>query len=151
MIDEKRFWSRVLRYDGGCWNWTGAVDTRGYGQMRISGKLFRSHRIAYELTFGPIPRGIGHHGTVVMHSCDNRLCCNPSHLSLTDHSGNMADMAIKNRRKGINAGDNNGRAKLTAEHVQAIRADTRGKRTIASEYGISPAQVQRVRLGKQWA
>nr|WP_296201707.1 hypothetical protein [uncultured Hyphomicrobium sp.] len=62
----------------------------------------------------------------------------------------MADMKAKGRRKAVNAASANGRAKLTPEQVQAIRADTRGKRTIAKDYGISPAQAQRVRLGVQW-
>lgn len=67
-----------------------------------------------------------------------------------DHKANMADVRVKGLRKNINTGSRNGRAKLTSEQVQAIRNDTRGKRTIAPEYGISPAQVQRVRLGLQW-
>lgn len=146
MIDAKRFWSRVLGFEGGCWEWTGSVDTRGYGNLKVSNKTVRAHRLAYELANG-VALGPG---SVVMHSCDNRICCNPSHLELGTQADNMADMAMKNRRKMINAGAQNGRAKLTAEQVQAIRADKRGKRTIAPEYGISPAQVQRVRLGLQW-
>jgi len=150
MVDAKRFWSRVLGFEGGCWEWTGAIDTRGYGNLRVDGKTARAHRVAYSLVHGEIPSGEGHHGTVIMHTCDNRLCCNPDHLKATDQSGNMADMAMKGRRKGFGAGSSNGRAKLTPEQVQAIRADNRGKRTIAPEYGVSPAQVQRVRLGLQW-
>ena len=45
----------------------------------------------------------------------------------------------------------NGRAKLTPEQVHAIRLDKRGKRTIAKDYGISPAQAQRIRNGQQWS
>jgi len=85
-----------------------------------------------------------------MHKCDNRLCCRPDHLVIGSHGDNMADMRSKGRRKDVNAGEQNGRAKLTAEQVALIRVDTRGKRTIAKDYGISPAQAQRIRLGQQW-
>ena len=151
MTVESRFWNKVSRgADDACWLWTGSVDTRGYGQMNFEGLTRRSHRISWELTRGPIPQGAGHHGTVVMHTCDNRLCCNPSHLELGDHKANMADMRDKGRRKQINAGQLNGRAKLTPEQVHAIRQDQRGKRTIAKDYNVSPAQVQRIRTGQQW-
>lgn len=144
-----KFWSRTTR-QGDCILWTGSVDSRGYGNLRWNGKISRAHRVAYELLHGPIPSGRGHHGTVVMHSCDNRLCVNPSHLRLGDHAANMADMKAKGRRKIIGSGSANGRCKLTLEQVEAIRADRRSKRSIAPEYGISPAQVQRIRLGTQW-
>jgi hypothetical protein len=146
-----RFWSRVNMGGDGCWRWTGAVDTRGYGSVRIGGKLHRAHRVAYVLSFGAIPEGTGHHGTVIMHTCDDRLCCNPAHLRIGSHVANMADMKAKSRRKGIGSGADNGRAKLTPEQVTAIRQDARSQRTIAKDYGISPAQARRVRLGLQWS
>lgn len=85
-----------------------------------------------------------------MHKCDNRLCCRPEHLAVGSHAENMEDMRNKGRRKNINSGEKNGRAKLTAEQAERIRADIRGKRTIAKEFGVSQAQVQRIRLGQQW-
>lgn len=149
MNSEREFWTN-LRKDGTCWIWQGAVDSRGYGHLRWFRKVMRAHRLAYELSKGAIPTGGGYHGTVVMHSCDNRLCCNPGHLRAGSHADNMSDMKTKGRRLAKGAGTANGRAKLTPEQVQAIRADGRGKRTIAPEYGISPAQVQRIRKGVQW-
>lgn len=73
-----------------------------------------------------------------------------AHLQLGNHETNMADMREKGRRKQINTGQANGRAKLTVEQVRAIRTDLRGKRAIALEYGISPAQAQRIRNRQQW-
>ena len=151
-MDRKQWFLSRLDCDApnGCWTWTRCVDSRGYGHVVVSGKAWRAHRYAYTLFVGPIPQGVGHHGTVVMHTCDNRKCCNPAHLKLGDHQTNMADMKAKARRKEIGAGASNGRAKLSIKQVNAIRSDTRGKRTIAPEYGISPAQVQRIRRGQQW-
>lgn len=135
---------------GDCLEWSGAVDSRGYGNLSWNGRKMRAHRVAYEIANGKIPKGEGHHGTVVMHSCDNRLCCNPEHLSIGTHADNMADMAKKGRRKSIAEGESNGRCKLTEDQVIAIRKDTRGKRVIAPEYGVSPAQIQRIRNNQLW-
>lgn len=109
-----------------------------------------AHRIAYMSRHGLIPSGKGRLDSVVLHTCDNKLCCNPDHLRFGSHADNMADMKAKGRRKNIGLGETNGRAKMAPEQVLAIRADARGKRVIAAEYGISPAQVQRIRKGYQW-
>jgi hypothetical protein len=86
-----------------------------------------------------------------MHACDRKLCCNPAHLSLGSHADNMADMKAKGRRKNINTGAGNGRAVLDPEMVLAIRADGRGTRTIAKEYPVSRAAIQRIKSGKAWS
>jgi hypothetical protein len=49
----------------------------GYGQYRTNTKNLLVHRMAWELYVGPIPAG--HH---LHHTCENRLCFNPDHLSL---------------------------------------------------------------------
>lgn len=51
--------------------------------------------MAYELTKGHIPAGM-----IVMHTCDNPPCCNPSHLVLGTQAENLADMRAKGR--GVN-------------------------------------------------
>lgn len=149
--DEKtgRFWSKVGK-SGSCWVWMGSLDTGGYGSFRLGDKNVRSHRVAYELAYGPIPKGEGHHGTVVMHECDNRRCCNPAHLKIGTHADNMSDMKAKGRRKKINTCSRNGRAKLTAEAVMEIKSDPRSNAKCAVAYNVSKAQIQRIRTGKQW-
>jgi hypothetical protein len=95
-----RFWARVQKSDG-CWEWTGAVNSRngGYGVIGISGsrKLTVTHRLSWEIHHGPIPDGLW-----VLHRCDNRKCCNPEHLFLGTHADNMRDMTAKGRQANQN-------------------------------------------------
>lgn len=99
--DERRipFWNRVDKSGGEnkCWPWRGAQTSFGYGNFGANGKTITASRHAYELTKGPIPKGIGYHGTVVMHSCDNPACCNPSHLFIGSQKDNNDDRDKKGR------------------------------------------------------
>jgi hypothetical protein len=86
---------RFLINDSGCWEFTGALDTMGYGLMKIESKLMKAHRVSYEFaTKTAIP-----HGMCVIHDCDNRRCINPDHLRLGTHQENMTDMVDKGRSR----------------------------------------------------
>jgi hypothetical protein len=64
----------------------------GYGQMPPTPVGRLAHRWAYTHFIGNIPEGM-----VVMHICDNRICCNPHHLKLGTQQDNLKDMNIKKR------------------------------------------------------
>src|SRR5690349_17777301 len=57
----ERFWAKVQRTST-CWLWTGSKTVDGYGHLGIGhlGKrrAYRAHRFAYELSKGPIPKGL---------------------------------------------------------------------------------------------
>lgn len=149
------FWERVDRgNDDECWNWTGFAKTNPknptpYGVLGWRGKSSRAHRVAYEISAGKIPEG-----AMVLHRCDNTLCCNPNHLYLGNHAQNMRDMVDRNRRKGSGGGQENGRAKLTNEQAKAIRAEyaqgVRSQQSIASEYGISQFAISQIIANKRY-
>lgn len=91
-MDANDFWSQVQR-TGTCWLWRG----ERIGYHHISWAEFYNvpvHRIAYTLTYGPIPPGL-----VVRHRCDNPPCVRPDHLELGTHSDNIRDQTLRDRRR----------------------------------------------------
>ena len=155
---DVRFWKFVQVGDSEeCWPWIGNVSNAGYGYISIGSRTTTvksafAHRIAWELTHGPIPIGKGHHGTCVCHHCDNRRCCNPAHLFLADHAGNMRDMVDKGRSRTIPCpGETNPRAKLTDAAVVRIRTET-GHSDVywARFFGVSSVAVRHARIGSTW-
>ena len=91
---EDRLWGRTRQTPNGCLEYLGSRCDGRYGSLFFNGRTQRAHRVAYQLTHGPIPAG-----QVVMHSCDNPPCVNPKHLS----AGTLADNARDRSAKGRNA------------------------------------------------
>lgn len=114
-----RFWKNVdKRGAEECWPWRLAPE-RGYGKITIGtlGKdrqHWMAHRMAYLIFNGSIRVDLE-----VLHSCDNPICQNPSHLTQGTHAANMNDAKIKGR---IPKGEDSGVAVLTNEKILSIRA-----------------------------
>lgn len=131
------FWARLDRSDPArCWEWHGSGLRTGYGRVSFGGRLWLTHRLAYELANEPIPDGLH-----VLHRCDNRRCCNPAHLFLGTHADNVADMVAKGRQA----------RKLTDDDVISIRSRYRERgrggmtlRALAEEYGVNPITIRNV-------
>lgn len=114
------------------------------GPKRIRQKQMCIHRYVYALHHGPIPKGM-----YVMHTCDNRLCINPSHLKLGTHLDNMADKFQKNRHA---KGDTCGRRKINSDDVRQILADTtKTHAELAKQFNISRPQVTKIKGRKTWS
>jgi hypothetical protein len=153
---EGAFWSKVDRSAGNeaCWMWLRAVDTSGYGVLKVWGRKVSAHRYSYELAYGPIPEGM-----LVCHHCNNRLCVNPRHLYAGTSQQNVRDAIGAGTfsyapRKGGKAGEQNPSARLSENEVLDIyhRAWAgESLRKIAAEYGISHAVVYNIKVGKKWA
>lgn len=174
---EQRFWTNVQKSDE-CWIWTGLTDNDGYGLVwggPSVGQSLRAHRVAYEMTYGPIPQGM-----VVCHRCDNPPCIRPDHLFLGTVADNNADAQSKGRlatgeRSGLHThperrsfGDANGsrrfperlrrgeavtNSKLTEAQVVEIRAryaNGESQTSIARAFGIAPTNVARIVKREGW-
>lgn len=74
--EAARFWAKVDKQEDGCWSWTGAKFTQGYGMARLRGKNRRAHRVAYVWAYGELDISC----SGLDHICDNKLCVNPDHL-----------------------------------------------------------------------
>jgi hypothetical protein len=91
-----RFWSKVAVSDDwtSCWEWSRRKDKWGYGQFTLSfpRKTCFAHRFALGQAGVVVPSDL-----LVMHHCDNPLCCNPMHLTLGTHLDNARDRVMKGR------------------------------------------------------
>jgi hypothetical protein len=92
---RERFWSKVSKVEGGCWEWTACLHPSGYGLFGIGRRPRRAHRLSFEWANGPIPEG-----QLVLHDCDNRKCVNPAHLHLGDEKMNADE--CWSRGRGVN-------------------------------------------------
>jgi len=136
-----------INADNGCWEWTGAVAGRGYGEMKIpmTRRQEYAHRISYMIHYGEIPNGV-----LVCHTCDNPKCVKPSHLFLGTSKDNLQDMKEKDRHL---RGERNKMAKLTDEKVRAMhflhgQGLSTGK--IAKGFKVSQSTVHKIIAGKAW-
>ena len=138
----ERFWPKVdRRGPGECWPWL-ALARNGYGKFRYGSRCLGAHRVAYELTHGPIPPGLD-----CLHHCDNPLCCNPAHLFLGTDIENQTDCRRKGRmpsRKGIRQPH---RVRLSPNDRAAIRWMRRqgiGVTVLCKLYGTSRVNVWKI-------
>ncbi len=149
---EQRFWARVEKTSS-CWFLRSKPNDQGYGIFDNRGQKEKAHRVAWELTNGPIPDGLN-----VLHNCpggDNRRCCNPAHLWLGTLKDNSQDMMAKGtNKKQLLAGEDNPKAKLTWVKVREIRErlSTGGvtQLQLAAEYGCKRVAISYIATGRNW-
>lgn len=135
----RRFWAKVdIGGAGDCWPWTGYLGNTGYGQVGRGGRLLSTHRVAYELHTG---ERLGE--LYACHRCDNRWCCNPSHIFAGTALDNIRDMIAKGRAV-VPVGEAASNARLSDADVRDIRRRREAGESLASvaaRYGISKQYV----------
>ena len=164
LVIDGRFWAKIKNSSwASCWPWLAGTDKDGYGnfEIRKDGKFTceRAHRIAWQVWRGPIPPG-----KCVCHRCDNKACCNPSHLFVDTNSGNMKDRDSKGRQaKGSRHGmygnghlvarEKSGMHKFTWNDIPMIRLLAVAGASYpftAKRYGVTPNAIGSVVRGKTW-
>lgn len=116
---------------GDCLVWRGAKNKTGYGALTFKQKTYRAHRFTFMVANGREPEGM------LLHSCDNKACVNPDHLSEGTHKQNMSEA----RERGqIKRGEDRSQAILNEQAVKALRyLKDRGYtyKRLAKAYGMS--------------
>ena len=149
------FWARVQgnrSERNGCWNWTGATNSTGYGTLTYQGQHATAHRVAAFLCdlvssiAAPKNRqGFG----FILHQCDNRLCCNPTHMRVGTYAENQLEAYSRTRRKA-HRGSAHTNAKHTKESVALVKdmyAHGVSQEAIAKLLGVSQSGISKILLG----
>lgn len=137
-----RFWNKVALTadDNQCWLWLAGI-TKGYGHLKINGKHYYAHRIAWMLPNYQIPDNME-----ICHSCDNPKCVNPKHLFIGTHQENVDDMHRKGRANQVN-NENHGGCKLSNLQVADIRRLNTGgtsQRKLAIMFNVDRRTIGRI-------
>lgn len=129
--------------NGGCWLWTDALNTKGYGCFSINRVTKSAHRVSWALhNGGPPPEGLH-----VLHKCDVRSCVNPDHLWLGTNYQNTMDRHKKGRTAKGKQNEDSCRAVLTNNEVASIRdeyASGESMRSLGRKYGVSKTHIGRI-------
>jgi hypothetical protein len=129
----------------GCHIWLGSCDGKGYGLIRVHGKVRRAHRVSWEHHYvRSVPRGL-----MVLHRCDVPSCINPLHLFLGTNDDNVADRIQKGRSVNL-VGEDHGCAKINAEAAADILTRRLSSNDYASLYRITASQVRRIWRREAW-
>lgn len=141
MLDSKLASMYIIDQVTGCWNWTGARNGGGYGQVTTRTSATKSglssakaHRLFYEALRGHIPAGL-----VIDHLCRNTSCVNPAHLEPV--------ITAVNTRRGKST-------RLTERQVSAIRSRYANgdisQKQLGELYGVSESITRNIIIGKWW-
>jgi hypothetical protein len=152
-----------------CWISICSTNSSGYGQIMFETRAWNTHRFSWWIHNGQPELNNTDH---IAHHCDNKLCCNPSHLYKATPKENAAD--VWNRGLKVKKysdvsdkpktpcmarslkGETNGRSILTLEQVKDIRKRyAEGfkygeMKRLAEELGITYITIQKIVANKIW-
>jgi hypothetical protein len=142
------WWALLLPpNERGCRLWPKAGYKGGYGKSYWDGRPLSAHQVAFLLTYGWVPSG---RELILRHTCDEPLCCEPSHLIPGTQKENAADREKRgrsNRRPSWMARN----AKVTPEQVREIRVRHEAGESyprLARVFGLHPQNIGRICRGR---
>ena len=149
-IDEKiDFHLGRAVQDGDCLIVSGGMNTEGYKQIRVDGRLRLLHRLVLERSIG---RELGPED-LALHSCHRPNCCQVSHLRVGTKKDNSDDMFLAEREKPVK-GVAHPSAKLSEDDVREIRRKfDAGGYTFASlgrQYGVAYQGIRQIVRRRTW-
>ena len=140
---RERFWSKVKRgAENECWPWTAGLSFHGYGHFGLGNRNWRANRVALLITKGPIPADMH-----ALHTCDNRACCNPSHLFAGTVQQNNAQ---RDAQLKCTKGEKHHSARLTEPQVLEILASKERVGILAKRYGVYSSAIYDIWRGTTW-
>jgi hypothetical protein len=137
--DWVRFWSKIKTGDPDeCWPWQAGL-SYGYGTFGCRGQTWRAHKLAFLLSGGILTP----EKPWVLHTCDNKVCCNPRHLYAGDPGDNSADYTVR------------GRGCLTLEQIETLEALVNtGEKIMGKkyqrQYNVSAATLHKIKYGQHF-
>ena len=118
-----------------CWPWTGKTNAKdGRPYFTVEGKRRPSYSYVLEAHKGEAQKG-----RMVLHSCDNPICCNPLHLKWGTHQENMNEMKERDRH-GVPA--------TVIRAIRKLLSDKRPHSEIAELYGVSRETITAIHNGR---
>lgn len=149
-----RFFAHVKKTRG-CWLWCNVrrvapAKRVRYGMFSVNGVLVPAHVYSWRLhnNGAPVPRG-----KLVKHSCDNKRCVNPKHLSVGTYRDNLREALARKRHARC-------KRVFSAKEVQKIRAalqrhakykqlaQATSDTGLARRYGVGRSTIQRIKWGR---
>ncbi len=152
---KQRLLSNIEINSNGCWNWEGFIAPSGYGKITaIRLGVQSTHRLSWLIHKGKIPDG-----RWVLHTCDNKKCCNPDHLYLGTVKENVKDAMERgqfpkgpNKKKGF-IGSKHPLTELNEDKVRYIKflcKNNFNRSEICSFFGVKKHVIGQIARNKTW-
>ena len=140
--DRIRFWSFVKKGSADdCWEWQGGL-SYGYGHFWLKGKTVKAHQVSFYLN-GRRTK------LLVLHSCNNRRCCNPKHLFDGTQSTNIKQAVSQGRMyQTFPIGDNHPNSKVRRADFPKIEKLLRSglsQKKVGAIFGVNQQAICKIR------